>query len=228
MPQVCEWFAERSDLILFLFDAHKLDISDEFKRAIESLRGHDEKIRVVLNKADMVSPQQLMRVYGALMWALGKVIRTPEVVRVYIGSFWNQPLHFTDNAKLFEAEQGDLLRDLRNLPSNSTVRKVNELVKRARHAKVHALIISSLKKEMPAVFGKSSKQDELIANMRKEFEKIQRQYSLPMGDFPDTARFQEICRRFEFNKHFNKYNAKVRGAAALLSARPAYGPLPGR
>ena len=36
--KVCGWFAERSDLILFLFDAHKLDISDEFKRAIESLR----------------------------------------------------------------------------------------------------------------------------------------------------------------------------------------------
>jgi hypothetical protein len=26
-----------------------------------------------------------MRVYGALMWSLGKVIRTPEVLRVYIG-----------------------------------------------------------------------------------------------------------------------------------------------
>ena len=36
--QVVEHFAERADMILLLFDAHKLDISDEFKRAIEALR----------------------------------------------------------------------------------------------------------------------------------------------------------------------------------------------
>jgi hypothetical protein len=32
---VVEYFAERADMILLLFDAHKLDISDEFKRTIE-------------------------------------------------------------------------------------------------------------------------------------------------------------------------------------------------
>ena len=37
--QVCEWFAARSDVILLLFDPHKLDISDEFKAVISCLRG---------------------------------------------------------------------------------------------------------------------------------------------------------------------------------------------
>ena len=85
---VLKWFAERVDRILLLFDAHKLDISDEFKRSIEALVGYDDKIRIVLNKADMVDNQQLIQVYGALTWSLGKVLNSPEIPRVYIGSFW--------------------------------------------------------------------------------------------------------------------------------------------
>lgn len=34
------------------------------------------QVRVVLNKADM-DKQKMMRVYGALMWSLGKVIGSP-------------------------------------------------------------------------------------------------------------------------------------------------------
>ena len=60
--QVAKWFADRSDLILLLFDAHKLDISDEFKNVIDTIRLYnDDKIRCVLNKADCVTREQLVR-----------------------------------------------------------------------------------------------------------------------------------------------------------------------
>lgn len=37
---VCGWFAARCDLILLLFDPHKLDISDEFKQVLTMWRSH--------------------------------------------------------------------------------------------------------------------------------------------------------------------------------------------
>ena len=52
---VLKWFADRADRILLLFDAHKLDISDEFKLSIEALKGNDDKIRIVLNKVNYQS-----------------------------------------------------------------------------------------------------------------------------------------------------------------------------
>lgn len=157
---VCAWFANRADLILLLFDAHKLDISDEFRGVIESLKGNEDKIRCILNKADQVDRQRLMRVYGALLWSIGKVMSTPEVLRVYVGSFWHEPLMYPDNRELFEMEEADLMKDLRNLPRNSAVRKINELVKRVRLCKVHAYLIGYLREQMPMFMGKEKKQKQ--------------------------------------------------------------------
>lgn len=50
--------------------------------------------------------------------------------------------------------------------------QVNEFVKRARAAKVHAYITSHLKKEMPAMMGKSKTQKRLIDNLADEFVKV--------------------------------------------------------
>ena len=83
-------------------------------------------------QSDMVDAQALMRVYGALMWSLGKVLKTPEVTRVYIGSFWNEPLRYDTNRTLFEAEEQDLFSDLQALPRNAAIHKLNDLIKRAR------------------------------------------------------------------------------------------------
>jgi len=205
--KVVEWFAQRADMILLLFDAHKLDISDEFQSVIKACKGQDDKIRVVLNKADKVTSQQLMRVYGALMWSLGKVVQTPEVMRVYIGSFWDGECMNPDMAPFFRAEQADLLQDLHELPRYAAVRKINELVKRARMSRVHALIIGHLKAQMP-FFGQAAAQKKMIDNMAEEFYAVMKKHRLPQGDFPNIARFAEVASTYDFSK-FRKTDDKM-------------------
>ncbi len=57
-----------------------------------------------------------------------------------------------------QREKNDLLEELLLLPENAVVRRINELVKRARSVKVHAYIIHYLRKQMPYMMGKQEKQ----------------------------------------------------------------------
>jgi len=198
--KVVSWFAERADLIILLFDAHKLDISDELKGAIDALKGHEDKIRCILNKADQIDRQQLMRVYGALLWSLGKTMSSPEVARVYVGSFWEEPLKSLDNADLFEMEEKDLMKDLAILPRQSAVRKINELVKRIRKVKTLSYIIGYLKSQMPALMGKEKKQQKLIEDLPNVFRTIMKKNGLSPGDFPDIAKFSAKLRDTKFGE----------------------------
>lgn len=55
---------------------------------------------------------------------------------------------------------------------------------------VQAYIISSLKKEMPSVFGKDSKKKELISNLGEIYIKIEKEHQISPGDFPNLAKMQ--------------------------------------
>lgn len=57
-------------------------------------------------------------------------------------------------------------------------------------AQVHAYIISSLKKEMPNVFGKESKKKELVNNLGEIYAKIEREHQISAGDFPSLRKMQ--------------------------------------
>ena len=198
---VTRWFAERADMILLLFDPHKLDISDELKAVIASLRGHDDKVRVVLNKADSVTPQQLMRVYGALLWALSRVIRTPEVPRVYVGNF-PAPGVDAGGSELLQAERDDLLGDLHDIPRAALARRVNEFVKRVRAVRLHCLLLGRLRERMPRLLGRERKQAKLLAQLDDVFRDVAQRYGLAPADFPPLEEFRQRLSRFKLASDF--------------------------
>ena len=61
-----------------------------FRRSIEAIHGYEDKVRIVLNKADQVDHQELMRVYGALMWSIAKVRKYKLIYRNVVLLPWKR------------------------------------------------------------------------------------------------------------------------------------------
>mmetsp|Transcript_14551 Transcript_14551/g.21462 ORF Transcript_14551/g.21462 Transcript_14551/m.21462 type:complete len:397 (-) Transcript_14551:25-1215(-) len=197
---VLDWFVERSDMIILLFDVQKLDISDEMGSAIKSLEKSADKIRVVLNKSDGISHQHLMKVYGALLWNLGRIITTPEVTRVYLGSFWSEPLKNVETSALIEREMAELMNDLGILPRMGAVRKINDMVKRIRQVRVHAILVDHLRNEMPSMFNKEKRKKALLQDLPSVFRTVMSMHSLSYGDFPNIDKFRSGMEAMDFTK----------------------------
>ncbi len=197
--KVSRWFAERSDLILLLFDCSKLDISDEFKSVIEELQPHEDKIHCVLNKADQLDQVSLMRVYGALLWSMGRIFKGAEVSRIYVGSFHDDPLLREEHRPLFEKDKAILLSHLAQLPKACCLRKINEMVKRVRLAVVHVCLIGYLKSKLPWLWGKEAKQVHLIEHLSEVFEEVRRRYQLAEGDFPKLEEYRAALQLSDFS-----------------------------
>merc|ERR1712226_1597181 len=98
--------------------------------------------------------------------------------------------------------------DLMTLPKNCALRKLNDLIKRARLAKVHALIISNLNEQMPAVFGKDKKKAELIKHLDKTYDQISQKYNISKGDFPDLEKMKAKLQNADWTK-FKQLNVQL-------------------
>lgn len=196
---IVKWFAERSDMILLLFDAHKIDVSDELKEIIETLHAHDEKMRLVLNKADCLSTEEIMHVYGGTMWFLGKVFKTPEVKRSYMSSFWDKPLKNPELERFMTEERQRLLDDLYALPAGAQTRKINEFVKRVRAGRAHCLLFNHLRDSMPKLMGKAKAKDRLIEHLPDEFAKVAQNSGVPLQDFPDVRSYQKLLASYDLS-----------------------------
>jgi len=222
--KVVAWFSVRTDLILLLFDAHKLSISDEFRTVIKLLKGNEEKIRCVLNKADKLDYNSLLRVYGSLMWSLGKVVKSPEIWRCYVGSFTDEPLllHEGDTVD-FISEQKEILCDIEKLPQNKMLCRVNELVKRIRAIRIHAYIIGHLKAQMPLLIFKKRKQKHLLTHLDNVFQAVANRYNLARDDFPDVDELRDKLTDRNFSNFVSfKSEVGIRLRSSVIYRYSAY------
>ncbi|KAM6054898.1 sarcalumenin isoform 2-T2 [Chlamydotis macqueenii] len=138
---VCQWFIDRADLIFVVFDPTKLDVGLELEMLFRQLKGRESQIRIILNKADSLATQELMRVYGALFWSLAPLINVTEPPRVYVSSFWPQEYQPDTHKDLFLKEEISLLEDLNQVIENRMENKIAFIRQHAIRVRIHALLV---------------------------------------------------------------------------------------
>ncbi|XP_029692586.1 sarcalumenin isoform X1 [Takifugu rubripes] len=138
---VCQWFIDRADLIFVVFDPTKLDVGLELEMLFRQLKGRESQIRIILNKADNLATQDLMRVYGALFWSLAPLINVTEPPRVYVSSFWPYDYAPETSRDLFKKEEISLLEDLNQVIENRMENKIAFIRQHGIRVRIHGLLV---------------------------------------------------------------------------------------
>ncbi|XP_051940808.1 sarcalumenin-like [Hippocampus zosterae] len=139
--EVCQWFIDRADLIFLVFDPTKLDVGGELEMLFRQMKGRESQIRIILNKADSLTTQDLMRVYGALFWSMAPLINVTEPPRVYVSSFWTQEYAVDTSRELFMKEETSLLEDLNQVIENQIENKIAFIRQHGIRVRIHALLV---------------------------------------------------------------------------------------
>nr|XP_055073239.1 sarcalumenin-like isoform X1 [Misgurnus anguillicaudatus] len=196
--EVCQWFIDRADLIFLVFDPTKLDVGLELEMLFRQMKGRESQIRIILNKADSLSTQDLMRVYGALFWSMAPLINVTEPPRVYASSFWPQDYAADTNRGLFMREEISLLEDLNQVIENRLENKIAFIRQHGIRVRIHALLVDRYLQTYHERLGWFSDPDEVFRDIVSDpdkfyiFKSILAKTNVSKFDLPEPEAYQDF------------------------------------
>jgi len=138
----CQWFIDHADLILLVYDYAKLDVGAEAEALLDQLKGRMARVRIVLNKADEISAEEMMKIQGNLVWNISPLMASgAEPPAVYAGSFWSRPYKAGAPKRLLAAQERSLLEDLRSAVDSVVEHRVATARRFAVRARNHAKMV---------------------------------------------------------------------------------------
>ncbi|CAH1153590.1 unnamed protein product [Phaedon cochleariae] len=137
----CQWFIDRADIIFLVYDPSKLDVGPETEAILDQLKGREHQTRIILNKADQVKPEELMRVQGALIWNISPLMSSPQPPVMYTTSLWSRPYEPWAPVRLLQAQERAFLRDLRSAIEKRIENKIASARRFAVRVRNHAKMV---------------------------------------------------------------------------------------
>ncbi|KAF4321615.1 hypothetical protein BBO99_00000750 [Phytophthora kernoviae] len=164
--RVVQWFADRADVILVMFDPDKPGTTFETLDVLtNSLQGMSSKVLLILNKVDdFQTVHDFARAYGALCWNLSKIIGRKDLPFIYT---MYVPRDKRDTAESggengatespfsvpmmleheFDGIRGEVIREVERAPDRATDNILNLLKATALRLKMHTTLIEACKQE---------------------------------------------------------------------------------
>lgn len=218
---VLQWFIDRADLVLVMFDYTKLDAGYELEAVLDQLKGREAQVRILLNKADQIPPEDLIKVQGSLFWNLSPLLGVSAPPTVYAGSFTSKPYRPSSPAKLFQAQEEALLHDIAKAVNSRVDNRVaiarRHAVRVRNHAQMVDTYLTTYNKNKGFLTSKHKLAEDIVENphLYNIYEGMSLLTNISRYDLPDP----EVYR--DFFKVHNLYDfPTLKGTCSYLHGCP--------
>merc|ERR1719158_904882 len=198
----CQWFIDHADLIILVYDYAKLDIGPETEALLDQLKGRESQVRILLNKADEITAEELLKIQGNLVWNVSPLMSSLEPPTLYAGSFWSHPYKEGAPKKLLKAQERSLLKDIREAIDKRVINRIATARRFAVRVRNHAKMVDcylTTYLNNKGMFGEKKKvADDIINNPSKYhiYEGLSTLTNISRYDLPDPDTYRDF-----FNVH---------------------------
>ncbi|KAH8243198.1 hypothetical protein KR032_005341 [Drosophila birchii] len=205
----CQWFIDRADIIFLVYDPAKLDVGPETEAILDQLKGREYQTRIILNKADTVKPEELLRVQGALIWNISPLMSSAQPPLMYTTSLWTHPYQDGAPARLLLAQERAFLRDLRTAIDKRIEHKISSArrfaVRVRNHAKMVDCYLNTYYNHKTLFGNKKRIADDIIDHPQNYhiYEGLSTLTNISRYDLPDPEVYRDFFRLnplYEFKK----------------------------
>lgn len=194
-----QWFIDRADIIYVVFDPTKLEMGREVELLMDQLKGREKYLRFLVNKADTVDTENLMKVTSQLFWTLSPLLTTSTVPISYTVSLWSKPYQEHADADYLSDHEVSMLRDLKKntidkLVENKLAHARRHAVTVRNHAKLVDCYLTHYYKRKTIFANKNDIASEIINNPDKYriFESISMMNNVSRYDLPNPDIYKEF------------------------------------
>ncbi|XP_049280060.1 uncharacterized protein LOC125762237 isoform X2 [Anopheles funestus] len=205
----CQWFIDRADIIFLVYDPSKLDVGPETEAILDQLKGREYQTRILLNKADQVKPEELLRVQSALIWNISPLMSSAQPPVMYTVSLWSNPFEVGAPVRLLQAQERTLLLDL----GQAIDRRIENKIASARrfavrvrnHAKMVDCYLTTYYNHKTLFGNKKQVSEKIIANPQDYhiYEGLSTLTNISRYDLPDPEVYRDFFHLnplYEFKK----------------------------